>query len=198
MDKTNRHLKALGLTGGDFMPGMIDLDTHGGGLLSLDDKSNSGNMIPLVGSGNGVLDLMGGSLEKHIFEKLGGGIITLTSNKQGGAIRMPMEYFGLVSDNYHADGGSGEESSFSPYESPGYQYCGLVGGTKKRDVFTQKDLLRLSKKTKIDLPKDKKLKMVLLREMNTCLRNILYKAKAMSKSGKITRKELDKIMREKK
>ena len=155
-------------------------------------------MIPLVGSGNGVLDLMGGSLEKHIFEKLGGGIITLTSNKQGGAIRMPMEYFGLVSDNYHADGGSGEESSFSPYESPGYQYCGLVGGTKKRDVFTQKDLLRLSKKTKIDLPKDKKLKMVLLREMNTCLRNILYKAKAMSKSGKITRKELDKIMREKK
>ena len=197
--KTQQHLNQLGLSGGDFMPGMLERDdyAHGGGLMTERDENN-GTLIPPSMGGNGVLDLLGGSLEKHIFEKTmaGGGIITLTSEENsGGAIRLPSEYFGINSDNYHADGGN-VESSFVPYESPGYQYCGTVGGAK-HSVFKQKDLHRLSKKLKIDLPKDKSSKLKILSRMNAYLKDILHSVKSMSKSGKITRTNLRKVIKNK-
>jgi hypothetical protein len=200
-NNTQKHLNLLGLTGGDFMPGMLNDDaipSNGGGLMMRNEQP--GALIPPpidAMGGNGILDLLGGSLEDTLFKTiLGGGIITLSSNdKSGGAIRLPSEYFGIQSDNYHAHGGNGE-SSVMPYESPGYQYCGSVGGAQ-RGVFKMKDLHRLSKKHKMDLPKDKTSKIFILSKMNAYLKNILHSAKKMSKSGKITRTNLNKIMKKK-
>jgi len=199
-NKIEGDLRMLGLSGGDFMPGMIDYEHSGGGLVRTQDEANFGNIIPM--GGKGVLKMMGGNLEKFIFNKMnGGGVITLSDEHRGGAIRMPMEYFGMNSDHYHADGGSGVDVSFSPYESPGYQSCGVVGGAITgggHGVFKQKDLYRLSKEMNIELPKDKPTKLFILSRMNAYLKSILHHAKGMSKSGKITRANLKKIMKEKK